>query len=291
MATWHSPAKINLYLAVTGYREDGFHEIDSLVALLAFGDRMHVVQSLTSRDEYRCNIALPFDSGNLIYRALELYRERTGYREPVSIDLEKHIPMGSGLGGGSSNASTMLKALNKLNPSPVAESRLADWSAEIGSDCPLFFFGGLMRIRGRGERVEPFNCQFLNQKPPLRILLFHPGFGIEAAWAYQTFRKRFSSSYTESGRVEEELAQWANQPEPWLHYYRNDLCLAVDTKYIAIPTLKAEFERKFDRALYMSGSGSTCYSILNQDEEYSQYVDFVKSCWGSKVFHEQSAIL
>ena len=284
MAIWQSPAKINLYLAVTGYREDGFHEIDSLVAMLDFGDEMRVERSTASRDEYCCNVDLPFDTGNLVYRALELYRGRTGYRVPVSIDLEKRIPMGSGLGGGSSNASTMLKAVNSLNPQPVDESRLMEWSAEIGSDCPLFFSKGLMRIRGRGEQVEPFDCRFLEPGKTLRVLLFHPGFGIEAAWAYKLLRKRFSSSYTEVDRVEKELAHWTSNPEPWIDHHRNDLSLPVDTRYIAIPTLKQGFEREFDRPLYMSGSGSTCFCVLCANEDSSRYIDYVKTCWGSRTF-------
>ena len=284
MITWHSPAKINLYLAVTGCREDGFHEIDSLVTLLDFGDSLQVGLSQTGRDEYRCNIeGLPFDSGNLVYRALELYRCKTGFNHPVSIDLEKRIPMGSGLGGGSSNAATLLKAVNALNPDPVSTALLAEWSADLGSDCPLFFGSGLLRIRGRGERVEPFPCRFFDQGRKLKLAVFHPGFPVEAAWAYKTLRNRFSAHYTDSRTVEEELACWSEHPTPWIDSHRNDLCIPVDSKYIAIPTLKKEFTKRF-HPFFMSGSGSACFCVLEPDDDENAIVEFVKSCWGNAVF-------
>ena len=284
MTTWLSPAKINLYLAVTGCREDGFHEIDSLVTLLDFGDSLRVEPSRGGRDEYRCNVEeLPFDSGNLVYRALELYRSKTDFDQPVAIDLEKRIPMGSGLGGGSSNAATLLKAVNALNPKPVDNTLLAEWSADLGSDCPLFFGSGLLRIRGRGERVEPFSCCFSEEGRKLKLVIFHPGFPVEAAWAYKTLRDRFSSHYTDNRTVEEELTRWAEHPTPWIDFHRNDLSIPVDSKYIAIPTLKKEFAKRFC-PLFMSGSGSACFCVLKPDDDENAIVEFVKSCWGNKVF-------
>jgi 4-diphosphocytidyl-2-C-methyl-D-erythritol kinase len=285
MGCWHSPAKINLYLAVMGLRADGFHEIDSLVALLDFGDLLEVTPSPTGLDEYRCNAEdLPFGPDNLICRALDLYRCKTGFDLPVSIKLDKQIPMGAGLGGGSSNAATLLKAINALNPDPVDLQTLSQWSSEIGSDCPLFFATGIIRIRGRGERVEPFGTQFLPESDKLRIAVFHPGFEIGAGWAYTTLRNRFPSSYAEKSEVEDELGQWAQTKAPWARYHRNDLSVAVDSKYLAIPTLKAGFQREFARPLYMSGSGSACFCILDQNENGSAYIDFVKSCWGAESF-------
>ena len=291
MTTWHSPAKINLYLAVTGSRDDGFHEIDSLVALLDFGDTLRVGLSQSDRDEYSCNVpGLSFDSGNLVYRALALYRDKTGFSQPVSIDLEKRIPMGAGLGGGSSNASTLLKAVNALNPDPVSTERLAEWSADLGSDCPLFFGSGLLRIRGRGERVEPFPCRFLEGGRKLKLAIFHPGFPIEAAWAYKTLRSRFPSHYTDPCIVQEELARWAEGSDPWIGSHRNDLSIPVDSKYVAIPILKKEFVERF-KPLFMSGSGSACFCVLEPDDDELAITEFVRSCWGNAVFICISLIL
>lgn len=283
MQSWHSPAKINFYLAVLGMRHDGFHEIDSLVGILDFGDQMQVGISDTGRDEYSCNQSeLDFGQDNLIYRALCLYREKTGFTIPLTIKLDKQIPMGAGLGGGSSNATTTLKAVNALNPNPVDLESLVLWSLEIGSDCPLFFATGLSRIRGRGEKVETFESFFHPKQSVIRIALFHPGFGISAGWAYKTLRDHFS--YAQRSEVDAELEQWQCSERPWTGFHRNDLSQAIDSKYIAIPTIKQGFEYEFDRPLMMSGSGSSCFCILNAGEDGSVYEDYVKSCWGENCF-------
>jgi 4-diphosphocytidyl-2-C-methyl-D-erythritol kinase len=280
---WFSPAKINFYLAVTGSRSDGFHSIESIVSTLDFGDTI-TVSFEDGEDRFDCNHSeIGWNSSNLIYQALELYRSKTGFDPTFHIDLKKQIPLGSGLGGGSSNASTFLKAVDALNPDPVGWEKLKIWSQELGSDCPLFFGQGFSRVSGRGEYVEPFDCLFSDHANEWKLLLVHPGFGISAGWAY-TRLKSMDEPYTKASCVEEEMRIWRTEEQPWQTAHRNDLSLSVDRKFLPIPTLKSTFFEVFEVPLMMSGSGSTCYAILGVEEDVSPYVAFLKKAWGENAF-------
>jgi len=285
--TWFSPAKINVYLAVKGLREDGFHEIDTLVARLDFGDSLTLGLSDDGQDHFRCNLeSLKWDPENLVYRALQCFRDKTGWREPVDIQLEKRIPLGAGLGGGSSNVATLFQALRFLSLNDVSTETLAEWSLELGSDCALFFGSGIQRVRGRGEQVEPFRASAIEVDPAPSLLLIHPGFPISAAWAYQAHRKGFQVSYTQMEQVERELETWKLK-SPGQAVFRNDLSLAVDQKYLAVPSLKEAFESYFHRPLHMSGSGSACYCWLEPDENEDAMRQFVADRWGDSIFSER----
>lgn len=150
-----SPAKINLTLRVAGVRSDGFHELESLVTLIDLADTIHVTPQergrwrLESTDD-----ALPPDSSNLALRAARLLVEHVGENHGLDIRLDKRIPLGAGLGGGSSNAATTLMLLNELWGVGLTVSQLAHLGTRLGSDVPLFFHGPLALIRGRGEHVE-----------------------------------------------------------------------------------------------------------------------------------------
>lgn len=293
MSTWISPAKLNLYLAVTGIREsDGFHELDSLVTVLDYGDTLTLSHSTDSVDHFSCNTPeLAWDSRNLLYQALERYRSICGYDEPLKLELEKRIPLGSGLGGGSSNASTLLLALNSLNPEPVPVQRLCELSAELGSDCPLFFYRGLLRMRGRGEQIEQLDGGLVDQLRNRSVLVFHPGFPVSAAWAYQQLRKGYPSGYTASETVDQELQHWFCDQRPWRICARNDLSPVVDQKYVAIPTLRAVLRERFGLESFMSGSGSACYAWMDSNTDSTPVTECIRQCWGSNAWIQLCRII
>ena len=293
MKSWKSPAKLNLYLSIIGIRErDGFHELDSIVSLLDFGDVIEVGLSEDGRDHFQCSDPrLSWNEGNLMHRAAELYRGRTGWDVPLSIGLEKHIPMGAGLGGGSSNASTLLKALNAINPQPVETGTLMQWSAELGSDCPLFFSEGLIRIQGRGEQVSQVESPLLETLRNRKILLVHPGFPIAASWAYRKLKESYPQGYTTREQTDLELQQWFTSREPWTRYHRNDLSGVVDRKFLAIPGLKDELRERFGLTLRMSGSGSACFCIIESEYHAEPVIQVVRECWGGASFIKLCRIL
>ena len=290
---WLSPAKINLYLAITGIREtDGFHELDSLVAILDFGDQLSVTLSATGSDVFECNDArLTWSADNLVRKAVELYREKTDFRVPVKIVLEKRIPFGAGLGGGSSNASTLLKALNSLNPNPAKAEDLQRWSAEIGSDCPLFFGKNLLRMQGRGEHISVVPTAFRRAFEDQKFLIFHPGFAVAAAWAYRQLRSNYPRGYTDPKLANDEVEDCYHEPEKWKQLWRNDLQSVVERKYLAIRALRLELEQGLGEQMMMSGSGSACFCISKDSEVIHRTVAKVEESWGRNCFIEITRLL
>ena len=146
-----APAKLNLFLAITGRREDGFHELVSVVAPLKFGDTLRVEPA--TEFSLGCDVPdVPVDGTNLVLRAAQAFAAASGWRGGARFFIEKRIPMGAGLGGGSSNAVAALRALNVLaGPAQgLAPEALARVAAQLGSDCPLFLHDGPVVMRGRG---------------------------------------------------------------------------------------------------------------------------------------------
>src|SRR5437016_5240820 len=131
MLTLISPAKINLNLRIVGKRPDGYHELSSVFQAIDLCDVLTFEKS--EKDKFTCNIStLPNDKKNLVLKALDLFRSKTGLNFCLKIHLDKHIPIEAGLGGGSSNAATTLWACNQLTGQTVSLERLQEWSAEIG---------------------------------------------------------------------------------------------------------------------------------------------------------------
>ncbi|KAK2075801.1 hypothetical protein QBZ16_001542 [Prototheca wickerhamii] len=136
---------INLFLRVERRREDGFHDLASLFQVVSWGDDMafQPLGSSAGRDELVCNVAdIPTDSRNLAIKALDLFRRKTGSQERFRVWLDKRVPHGAGLGGGSGNAATALWAANELSGRPAGREDLAAWAGEIGSDISVFFGSG-----------------------------------------------------------------------------------------------------------------------------------------------------
>ncbi|MCC6442115.1 MAG: 4-(cytidine 5'-diphospho)-2-C-methyl-D-erythritol kinase [Armatimonadetes bacterium] len=180
MPDYLSPAKINLTLDILGRRPDGYHNLESVAAAVG----LHDIITLRPQPEkiaLTCSAPyLPCDARNLAYRAAELLRSHASLPElGVSIHIEKRIPAQAGLGGGSGNAATMLRALNELWELRWPLDRLLPIAALLGSDVPFFLFGGTALLQGRGERVSP-----LGSRASLSLALVRPDFGISTAWAY-----------------------------------------------------------------------------------------------------------
>lgn len=170
-----SPSKINLFLRVMRKREDGYHDLASLFHVIDLGDQMSftLLPASATADSLTCSDpTIPTDASNLVIKALELLRRKTGIRKYFAVALNKRVPHGAGLGGGSGNAATTLFAANQLLGSPASNAQLLEWSGEIGSDISVFFSRGPAYCTGRGEVVEevappvPLSTPMLLVKPP-----------------------------------------------------------------------------------------------------------------------------
>jgi len=150
-----SPAKLNLFLHITGKREDGYHNLQTLFQLLDFGDRIEFSTNTTGKVELSPSIpGLPTDQ-NLIYQAAQILQQHSGCSLGANIRLEKFLPMGGGLGGGSSNAATTLLGLNKLWQLNLTEKTLMKIGVQLGADVPVFILGQTAWAEGVGERLTP----------------------------------------------------------------------------------------------------------------------------------------
>lgn len=247
-----APAKTNLWLRILGRREDGYHEIETRMVLLDLQDRIRFQWRDDDHVVLRCSDdSLPVGEDNLAVRAVRALERHTNKVFSISIDLEKRIPSGAGLGGGSSDAAAVLRAINVMGSLFLPEDELAAIGAQLGSDVPFFVYHRSCDCRGRGEIVTPV----LEGEAPgsLPVFLIQPAFPISAAWAYQ--------HYADSREYEGFL--YAPQPSPWGEM-ANDLERPVFEKYTVLGEMKSWLLAQPEvSAALLSGSGSTMLAVLD----------------------------
>ena len=244
--TLDAHAKLNLGLRVLGRRSDGYHEISSLFQTIDLADRLAF--STTSGSDDRVEMAP--DGGvephaNLVGRAISLVQDRVGPRSAVVVRIEKRIPIGAGLGGGSSDAAATLVGLNRLWDLGLSLDDLHPLALELGSDVPFFLQGGRRRVGGRGEQIDPRSTE-----PPAgdaSYVLLVPPWSLGTADVYRTF-DRLEPSRVISSPYPNDLEAAALHLEPRLRQYRNWLNAA-------------------DVAFGLSGSGPVYYAVLDDVDE------------------------
>ena len=174
-------AKINLALNVIRRREDGYHELESIMLPLAFGDDIIVEES--DRDYLTSNVTtIPLDERNLAFKALLLMKETYSITKNYHIHIEKRIPSEAGLGGGSSDGAAVMRILNKMENLQVDIHELADLSVKLGADCPFCVLNRPMFISGIGEKYEAINLKDF----PYHVLLVKPSTGVSTKLAYES---------------------------------------------------------------------------------------------------------
>src|SRR6266496_4292006 len=249
-----APAKINLSLKILGRRDDGFHEIETLIAPISLYDEIRIEKSDAKEGiEFHCDDAsVPQRDDNLIVRAATGFFAATKLKPAVCVELQKKIPHGAGLGGGSSDAASMLLALNELFETKLPREALAKMAEAIGSDVPFFIFQSAAMCKGRGELVTPLKLQ-----ERLSILLFKPEFAVPTAWAYS----RWQDSREIPG-VSYAAQQFVDQT------FINDLERPVFEKFVFLAQLKMWLLNQPEvAAALMSGSGSTAFAVLRPNVE------------------------
>lgn len=273
-----SPAKINLLLAVTGRRADGFHDLVSVVAPLDFGDGL----SAAAADKFSLvcdDAAVPVDETNLILKAATAFAAATGWRGGAAFRLTKRIPMGAGLGGGSSNAVAALRALNQLASGVASEAQLSEIAAMLGSDCALFLQNAPVVMRGRGERVEKLAEAAARRLSGRRVLIFKPSFGVSTPWAYGRMVAR-GGDYLAAAEAESRLAAWVSGAAPAEEICFNNMEPAAFEKFIALPVLYGKLRREFGGEAHLSGSGSASFVLLREDLVTAPLTACIRECWG-----------
>lgn len=268
--TLFSPCKINVFLRITNKREDGYHDLASLFHVISLGDILKFSLSPSNtKDALSTNVSgVPLDDRNLIIKALNLYRKKTGTEKFFWIHLDKRVPTGAGLGGGSSNAATALWAANQFSGCPATEKELQEWSSEIGSDVPFFFSHGAAYCTGRGEIVQNIPPLVSSDIP---MVLIKPQQACSTAEVYKRLRLDQTSNVAPSILLERISTGGISQ----------DVCIndLESPAFEVLPSLKRLKQRitaagrgEYD-AVFMSGSGSTIVGIGSPDPPQFIYDD------------------
>ena len=246
--TIQAHAKVNLVLRILAKRPDGYHDIETLMVPISLADEIEVEVSGGSGIELACDQPdIPTGPDNLVWRVVEVFQRHTGLGFHTRIALQKNIPHGAGLGGGSSDAAAVLKALDQLHNTRLCHETLETLAATLGSDIPFFIRSRPALCRGRGEVMQD-----ADDIPPARILLLKPPFPVSTAWAYQACDPRVHPGDARQFHGQIELV--------------NDLEAPVFHKFLLLPAIKAWLlEQEEVAAAMMSGSGSTFFAVLHGD--------------------------
>lgn len=283
------PAKINLSLAITGRREDGFHELLSVVCPLSLCDRLEVtIVGRNSPDTLECSDpTVPCDASNLVLKAAVVLRQAIPDLPGCHFKLEKRIPHGAGLGGGSSDAAGALVGMNQLMGDRLSTAELAAIAATIGSDCPVFVDPRPRIFSGRGDILRDLPAAAVESLKGQRFLLFKPPFGVSTPWAYGAFRDQGASAWVAKAGAEEHIQNWLTDPADLSSLLFNSLQAVVFRKYLALAVLTKQIGTQFRLPMLMSGSGSTCFAVLAADSPVDDIRAVILQALGDSAFVEE----
>ena len=271
-----APAKVNLHLAVKNRRSDGFHDIDSVFLAVNFGDTLYF-DAIEGKNTVEIameslNPPIPTEK-NIIFKAVSLFREKTGFSQGVKITVEKRIPMGGGLGGGSSDAATTLLALNKIANLPCRREDLLEMAAYLGSDVPFFIYETpAARVTGRGERIFPINA------PELPLVLVSPGFSSNTSAAYKLLdeKRTFTPSNDD---ISEILKEGIFDERVYSHFTNDFLSVFPEPESSVYNEIIVKLRELGARYANLSGSGATCFGVFTDREQAQKAAEALRGKW------------
>ncbi|MCJ7748594.1 MAG: 4-(cytidine 5'-diphospho)-2-C-methyl-D-erythritol kinase [Desulfobacterales bacterium] len=259
-----STAKVNLRLEILKKREDGYHELRTILQKINLHDLLHFSLKKERGISIKTNHPnLPVGKRNLVYQAVQSILKKSDYRGGVLIEIEKRIPLGAGLGGGSSNAATTLKAMNQLLKINLPQKELMAMGLEIGADVPFFFLEGAAIASGIGERLKKIEL------PWLWFVLIYPNFEVSTRWAYQNFiltKRRFHFNLHGLLRTPKEISNLL-----W-----NDLEEVVSRECPQIGVMKKMLYSAGALGALMTGSGPTVFGVFSEEGGASEAYKKVK---------------
>lgn len=257
-----APAKLNLHLRIVGRRPDGYHLLDSAMVPISLYDRVDLAFKPHADIAIRCRAlqpGIPEDNENLAAKAAKLFLDRAGFTGKVHITIDKEIPSGAGLGGGSSDAAAILRMLNAALDARIATDVLARWALDLGADVPFFVYGSPARVGGIGERITP---QPSSVSAP--IVVAFPGTSLSTADVYRTY----DASLTTSADLSSGSFPASDQSS-LNGILINDLEAAAIRIYPRLRLLKHRMLDLGACGALMTGSGSAVFGIW-KDERAAQ---------------------
>lgn len=258
--TLDSHAKINLALLIKGKFPDGYHQLETILQRIGLKDTITIKSKATGIGITSNSEKMPLDETNLAYRAAEKIIQRAGIDKGVDIHIDKTIPMGAGLGGGSSNAGTVLRGLNNMWDLGFERADLCAMAGELGADVPFFVDDNCALGTGRGDLLKPIEnrCKFW-------VLVVYPGVSISTAWVYS----QFTNKLTNKGNYIKILKLYLqkNKPEKISENLVNDLETVVFPAFPEIKEIKDQLLEEGASGALMSGSGSAVFGLFGNRSE------------------------
>jgi len=262
-----APAKINLILRILDRRPDGFHNLWSIMQTVALEDEVQISLRVDRQGiRLRCDVTdLAADQSNLVYRAAAEVLARAQRSIGLDIELRKRIPMGAGLGGGSSDAAATIIGLNRLLQLEWSPAQMADVGQSLGSDVPFFLFAPSACVMGRGETVRSIIVEGTRW-----VVLVNPGFGVNTKWAYQelaatrTTVTPLSSAQRELDR--QSRVSWAQL----VAAAENDFEAPVFSAHGKLREIKRSLQTHGAEIAILSGSGATVFGVFADEARARQ---------------------
>jgi 4-diphosphocytidyl-2-C-methyl-D-erythritol kinase len=261
-----APAKINLHLRIVGKRADGYHLLDSIMVPVTLFDELEIRKRRLKNSQRRQPALLrvicdhpqvPNGEENLVYRAASLLLKEAGAVQAVDIHIRKRIPVGAGLGGGSTDAAAALVGLNRLLKLRFSESRLEKIASSLGADVPFFIRARPSRVRGIGEKLTP-----LRKVPPWWVVILYPGFPVSTGWVYSNWPQNLTKFYPKT-----RLYTLLRRAPKFADLLVNDLEAVTVKRYRRIKFLKESLIEAGAGGALMTGSGSAVFGIFGSREK------------------------
>jgi len=259
--TVHAPAKVNLILRILDRRPDGYHNLWSIMHTVALEDAVTMRASSQRGIRLACNVGgLSVDHTNLVWRAASAVLDRAQLSVGVDIELDKRVPMGAGLGGGSSDAAATILGLNQSLQLGWSREKMAEVGQALGSDVAFFLFAPSAIVTGRGESVRPVTIEGGRW-----IVLVKPTFGIETKWAYQELAatraavRQLSADHGELDR--RDRLTWGQVAAS----VENDFEIPVFTKHPQLGEIKRFLLKRGAQFALLSGSGATVFGLFEEE--------------------------
>lgn len=278
--TVKAPAKVNTLLRILGRRDDGYHDLEMVMVPLSLADEIeiHKTSSGISFSMDGENDAGMDGDNNLCCRAAHALQKASGCDYGAKIVLKKHIPVAAGLGGGSSDAASVLTGLNKVWNLSWPKEKLAELGTTLGGDVPFFCFGGAAFVEGIGDRVSLYESF-----PKLSFLLINPGFHVSTPWVYkqwdlQLTKKPSNARFRPLFRTLEDVVSSLS----------NDLETVAISFHPEIARIKSVLIEANAMGTLMSGSGPTVFGVFESSSVRDKALDFVSKSDGWRVFPTES---
>ncbi len=260
-----SYAKVNLFLDILGLREDGYHDLCMVNAKISLHDEVSCKLNLSGDIQLTSNLTdIPLDEKNTASKAAQLFLETAHVKHGMEIHLEKRIPHGAGLGGGSSNAAVVLQALQELTDNPLSQQHLREIAVRIGADVPFFLFQNACHIEGIGETIVELEYDASGINMPY-VVLVSPAVGVSTGKAYGLWDESSQKIHTGVGAMIESIQQKRFHQ---LHQHLfNSFEPVIYSAYPQINQVYLDFRDVCPTKPLLSGSGSNIFALLNEESE------------------------